>query len=91
MYYMGNRLLTNTVTKRTPYEIFTGRQSNVSKMKIIRSKVFVRIPEARRTSILNPKPVKGIIMGYTDTGYKVLVENKVTEAIHVTLLKRLQD
>lgn len=88
---MGNRLLTNTVIKRTPCEIFTRREPDVSKMRIIGSKVFVRIPEARRTSKLNPKAVIGILEGFTDTGCKVLVENEVTETRHVTLLKRLQD
>lgn len=84
--YIGNRLLTNTIIKRTPYEIFTGRKPDVSKMRIIGSKVFVRIPEAKRTSKLNPKAVKGILVGYTDTGYKILVDNKMTETRHVIFI-----
>lgn len=73
--YLGNRVLANTKLKKTPYEIFFGRKPDVSNLHIIGSKAF--IINERRTSKLNPKAVKGILVGYTDLGYKVLVEGKL--------------
>lgn len=85
--YLGNRLLTNTVERKSPYEIFYGRKPEVRYLKIFGSKCFVRVPEETRTSKLNPKGIQGILVGYTDTGYKVLVNDKIVISRHVTFIE----
>lgn len=86
--YLGNRSLTNTSIKKTPYEIFFDRKPDVTHLKIFGSEAFVRIPEQKRTSKLNPKAEKGILVGYSDMGYRVLVENKVIVSRHVTFIDK---
>ena len=41
------------------------------------SRVFVRIPEEQRRSKWDKKAEIGILLGCTDTGYRVLLNNKV--------------
>ncbi|RVE41307.1 hypothetical protein evm_014045 [Chilo suppressalis] len=84
--YIGNRLLTNTYIKKTPYELFFGIKPDVSHFKIYGSSAFVRIPEECRTSKLNAKAIKGVLVGYTDMGYRVLVENKIIISRHVRFI-----
>ncbi|KAG6438785.1 hypothetical protein O3G_MSEX000222 [Manduca sexta] len=86
--YLGNRLLTNTLIKRTPYEIFLGRKPDVTNLKIYGSEAFVRTPEQRRTSKLYPKAEKGILVGYSDMGYRILIGNKVIVSRHVTFIEK---
>lgn len=85
--YLGNRLLTNTAERKSPYEIFYGRKPDVRYLKIFGSKCFVRVPEETRTSKLNPKGIQGILVGYTDTGYKILVNDKIVISRHVTFIE----
>lgn len=85
--YLGNRLLANTKIKKTPYEIFFNRKPDISNLKLYGSKAFVRIPEECRTSKFNPKAVKGILVGYTDVGYKILVENKIIISRNVQFIE----
>ena len=42
--YLKNRVLTNTIEKKTPYEIFFNRKPNVNNLKLYGSKVFVKKP-----------------------------------------------
>jgi len=48
--YLKNRTLANTIEKKTPYEILTGRKPNISNLRIYGSRVFVRVPEEKRKS-----------------------------------------
>jgi hypothetical protein len=41
------------------------------------SRVFVRIPEEQRRSKWDKRAEVGILLGYTDTGYRVLLNKKV--------------
>lgn len=85
--YLGNRLLTNTLPRKTPFELFFGRKPNGENLKVFGSKVFVRVPEVRRISKLYPKAVKGILVGYTETGYRILVDRKIVISRHVTFIE----
>lgn len=85
--YLGNRLLTNTQEKKTPYEIFFKIRPDISNLHIYGSIAFIRIPEERRSSKLNPKSMKGKLVGYTDTGYKILVDDKVLVSRHVKFVE----
>lgn len=86
--YLGNRLLTNVSLKKTPYEIFFNEKPDASNLQLYGSQVYVRIPDERRSSKLNPKAVKGILVGYTDMGYKILIENKVIISRHVKFINK---
>lgn len=54
--YLRNRTLTNTVEMKTPCEIFFGKKPDVSNLRLYGSKVFVRIPEQKRTSKWEKRP-----------------------------------
>jgi len=74
--YLKNRTLTNTIERKTPYEIFFKRKPSVKNLKMYGSRVFVRIPEEQRSK-WDKKAEIGILLGYTDTGYRVLLNNLV--------------
>ena len=56
-------------------------------MRLYGSKVFVRIPEQKRKSKWDRKADLGILIGYTDTGYRVLINNKIIVAKHVDIVE----
>lgn len=85
--YLRNRTLTNTIEKKTPYEIFFKKKASVTNLKMYGSKVFVRIPEERRNSKWDKKAEAGILLGYTDTGYRVLINKKVIIARHCDIVE----
>lgn len=51
------------------------------------SKVFVRIPEERRRSKWDKKAEVRILLGYTDTGYRVLINNRVIIARNCDIIE----
>lgn len=83
--YLGNRLLANTKEQKTPFEIFFGKRPNISNLKLFGSRVFVRIPDVKRTYKVDPKAEMGTSVGYTDTGYRVLINGVVKESPYVRL------
>lgn len=85
--YLKNRTLTNTVERKTPYEIFFKTKPTVKYLKMYGSKVFVRIPEEKRKSKWDKKAEAGILLGYSDTGYRVLINNKVILARHCDIIE----
>ncbi|KAK9721414.1 hypothetical protein QE152_g21553 [Popillia japonica] len=52
---------------------------------------YVKIPDECRYSKLNPKAEKRILIGYTDTGYKILVNDKVTISRHVQFIEKQEE
>lgn len=86
--YLKNRTLTNTIEKKTPYEIFFRRKPTVKYLKMYGSTVFVRIPEEKRKSKWDKKAEAGILLGYSDTGYRVLINNKVIVARHCDIIEK---
>ena len=46
--YLKNRTVANTAKKKTRYEIFFNKKSNVKHLKIYGSRLFIRIPEVHR-------------------------------------------
>jgi len=85
--YLKNRTLTNTIESKTPYEIFFKRKPSVKNLKLYGSKVFVRILEERRRSKWDKKAEVGILLGYTDTGYRVLINNRVIMARYCDIIE----
>ena len=85
--YLKNRTIANTAENKTPYEIFFGIKPNVKHLKIYGSRVFVRIPEVLRKGKWDDKAKLGVLVGYLENGYKVLVNNKVITARHVDVIE----
>ncbi|CAG4974137.1 unnamed protein product [Colias eurytheme] len=85
--YLKNRTLTNTIERKTPYEIFFNKKPSVKNLRMYGSKVFVRIPEERRRSKWDKKAEVGILLGYNDTGYRVLINNRVIIARNCDIIE----
>jgi len=81
--YLKNRIITNTYEYKTPFEIFFGKKPNISNLKLYGSKVFARVPEIKRISKWDRKADVGILVGYEQFGYRVLINNKIIVARHV--------
>lgn len=86
--YLKNRILTNTIVKdKTPYEIMFGEKPSVEYLKLYGSRVFVRLPEQKRNSKWDRKADLGILLGYENVGYRILVNNKIIVARHVDFIE----
>lgn len=85
--FLKNRILANTIQRITPYEIFFNKKPDAKYLRIYGSKIFVRIPEVRRHSKWDKKAECGILVGYSDVGYRVLIGNKVIVARHVDIIE----
>ena len=84
--YLKNRSLANTIELKSPYEIFFGKKPNVENLRVYGNKVFVRLPEQKRDTKWDRKDNLGILLGYSEVGYRVLLNNKVVDARHVEFL-----
>ena len=85
--YLKNRTLANTLVEKTPYEIFFGEKPDIKYLKIYGSKVYVRIPEQLRNSKWDDKARLGTLLGYTETGYRVLINGKISNVRHVNVIE----
>lgn len=85
--YLKNRTIANTVENKTPYEIFFGIKPNVEHLKIYGSRVFVRIPEVLRKSKWDDKAQLGVLVGYNENSYRVLLNNRIINARHVQVVE----
>jgi len=85
--YLKKRTLANTIEKKTCYEILTRKKPNIKNLRIYGSRVFVRVPEEKRKSKCDRKADLGILLGYENVGYRVLINNKVTIARHVDIVE----
>lgn len=85
--YLKNRTIANTVENKTPYEIFFGIKPNVEHLKIYGSRVYVRVPEVLRKSKWDDKAQLGILVGYNENSYRVLLNNKIVNARHVQVVE----
>lgn len=85
--YIKNRTLANTIERKTPYEIFFGKKPNVSHLRLYGSKVFVKIPEHKRVNKFDKKADMGILIGYSNVGYRVLLNNKILVVRHVDIVE----
>ena len=85
--YLKNRTIANTAENRTPYEIFFGKKPNVEHLKIYGSRVFVRVPESLRKSKWDDKSQLGVLVGYVENGYRVLINNRIINVRHVQVVE----
>jgi len=89
--YLKNRIITNTYEYKTPFEIFFGKKPNISNLKLYGSKVFARVPEVKRISKWDRKADVGILVGYEQFGYRVLIDNKIIVARHVEFVNEYEN
>lgn len=85
--YLKNRTIANTVENKTPYEIFFRIKPNVEHLKIYGSRVFVRVPEALRKTKWDDKAQVGVLVGYNENSYRVLLNNRIINARHVQVVE----
>lgn len=81
--FLHNQPLAHTLEHRTPFEIFFEKKPNVEILRLYDSRVFTHIPEERRKSKRDKKANLGVLFGYFDLGYGVIVNNQVIVARHV--------
>ena len=85
--YLKNRTLSNTIEKKTPYEIFFQRKPTVKHLRLYGSKVFVKIPDKKRESKWDKRAKMGILLGYSEVGYRVLLNDKIIVARHLDIIE----
>ena len=70
--YILNRTGPTEVDGKTPYELWLGKESSACKLKIFGTDCFIHVPKQRRRK-LDPKAIKGFLVGYCDNndGYRV--------------------
>lgn len=85
--YLKNRTLANTIENKTPFEIVFNKKPSIEYLRLYGSRVFVRVPEVKRVSKWDKKADLGILLGYTEVGYRVLVNNRVFVARHVDIVE----
>ena len=85
--YVLNRVLIRPILKLTPYELFKGRNTTISHLKIFGCKCFVLNNGKSNIGKFDSKADEGIFLGYSLTGKAYRVYNKRTlnieESIHV--------
>ena len=88
--YLKNRTLANTIEWKTPFEIFFKRKPSVDHLSLYGSRVFVRKPEQKRISKCDNKADMGILLGYSNVGYRVLLNNKMIVARHAIVAENIK-
>lgn len=56
-------------------------------MKVYGSRVFVKTPEHDRNTKWDDKAREGILLGYSEVGYRVLINGKIIDARHVEIVE----
>ena len=79
--YILNRI-PSTKSKKSPFEVWTGRKPNLAHIRVFGSRTFVHIPDARRTK-LDAKCVEGVLVGYCENtkAYRVYIPSQRRVAV----------
>lgn len=87
--YLKNRTYSSsTYENRTPFEVFFGNKPDLNNLQLCGSKVYVRVPEVKRDSKWDRKADVGVLLGYENVGYRVLVNGKIFVARHVEVIEK---
>jgi len=85
--YVMNRVLIRPILKKTPYELFNGRKTNISHLRVFGCSSFVLNNGKENLGKFDEKADKGIFIGYPSSSHGYRVYNKrlmiVEESIHV--------
>ena len=84
--YLKNGTITKTCENKKPIEILLRRKPNINNLRLYGSIVFVRISEFKINSKWHKKADIGILVGYENVGYRILVNNKIIIARHVEFI-----
>ncbi|KAK9709792.1 hypothetical protein QE152_g26409 [Popillia japonica] len=82
--YLKNHSLANTIERKTPYDIFFNEKPSVKYLRLYGSRVF---SAKLGTSKWDNKAKLGVILGYSDVGYRILLNNRVIDARHVDIVE----
>lgn len=89
--YVINRSPTQSLGKKTPYEMWTGRKPNISHMRIFGCEAMVHVPKEKRQK-WDPKSRQMLFLGYCDDtkGYRLWdpVSRKMVKSRDVTFLEK---
>ena len=75
--YLKNKGLANTAELKTSFEIFFKKKPDLSNLHIYGSRARVHIPQQKFGSKWDQREIKGILIGYSNNGYRMLVNNKI--------------
>jgi hypothetical protein len=81
--YSINRLYLHRILKKTSYELFTGKNPNVSHFRVFGSKCFILIKRGRNSKFA-PKAVEGFLLGYDSNTRAYRVFNKSIGLVEVS-------
>ena len=84
--YVLNRVLIKPILKRTPYELFRGRKSNLSHLKVFGCKCFILNNGKDNLGKFDSKFDEGIFVGYSQHAHAYQVYNKRTMLIEESVL-----
>lgn len=75
--YVLNRTSKSNETGKTPYETWTGKQFDITGLKIFGNPVYVHVPKEKRRK-WDPKGEKGVMVGYGEDvkGYRIFFSEK---------------
>ena len=82
--HMVNRVYFRSSTKKTPYELWKGRKSNVKYFKIFRSTCFI-LKDRENVGKFDSRSDEGIFLGYSSTSKAYQVYNKRTMKVMETV------
>jgi len=85
--YVMNRVLIRPILKKTPYELFNGRNPNINHLRVFGCSCFVLNNGKENLGKFDEKEDLGIFIGYSLTSHAYRVYNKrlmtVEESVHV--------
>lgn len=80
--YLRNRCVTSGLGSKTPFEMWHGRQPDVSGLRIFGSKVIVHVPKQKRLKF-DKKSSKNIFMGYSENIKRYRIYNLTSNVLTV--------
>lgn len=87
IFYVCNQVIIRPILKKTPYELFKGRKSNIVPFHIFGCKCFILNNEKDNLNKFDEKSDKGIFLGFSLTSKAYKIYNKITltieESMHV--------
>jgi len=85
--YVMNRVLIRPILKKTPNELFNGRKSNISHLRVFGCSCFVLNNGKENMGKFDEKADNGIFIGYSSNSHAYRVYNKrlmtIEESFHV--------
>ena len=63
--YVHNRISHSSLGNKTPEEMFSGENPEISQLKIFGCPIYIHIPKEKRTK-LDPSGKKGLFVGYSE-------------------------